>query len=96
MKDLYEIAEALLPGVRLDGASMPADPAIDVALIAYHGWETVRRAVGPESYARARSRDAVIGVEHLVAIMNGRPLTSIEGFLSSVVSWLERRDAQES
>jgi hypothetical protein len=69
---------------------MPSDPAIDAALVATE-WEALHRAVSPETYARAWSSDAPIGVEHLVAIMNGRPFVSVEGFLSAVVAWLEHR-----
>jgi hypothetical protein len=32
-------------------------------------------------------------VEHLVAIMNGRPLTNPDGFVRAVVAWLEEHDA---
>lgn len=73
--------------------AMPSDPAIDAAVMAHGSWEPVRQAVSAETYARARTWDAAVGVEHLVALMNGRPLTSVEGFLSAVVSWLERREA---
>ncbi|MCR3748128.1 aminoglycoside phosphotransferase family protein [Lentzea californiensis] len=73
---------------RLDMA-MPADPAIDAALMAWHGWESVRRAVSASTYRRARTWDALFGVEHLVATMNGRPMTSPDGFVSAIVPWLE-------
>jgi len=74
--------------------AMPGDPAIDTALMAYHGWDTVRQAVSPEEFVRARAWDAVVGVEHLVALMNGRPLTSPEGFVRAVVAWLERQSSR--
>lgn len=73
--------------------AMPGDPAIDTALMAYHGWETVKRSVSAHEYVRARAWDAIVGVEHLVALMNGRPLTSPDGFVRAVVAWLERREA---
>ncbi|WP_020660108.1 phosphotransferase family protein [Amycolatopsis benzoatilytica] len=69
--------------------AMPGDPALDAALMSWHGWETVRRAVPAETYRRARTWDALLGVEHLVACMNGRPMTSPDGFVRAVVPWLE-------
>ncbi|MGW6444927.1 phosphotransferase family protein [Lentzea sp. NPDC055074] len=74
--------------------AMPGDPAIDAALMAWHGWENVRRAVPGEVYRRARTWDALFGVEHLVATMNGRPMTSPDGFVSAIVPWLEADQSQ--
>lgn len=61
--------------------AMPADPAIDAAQMAWHGWDNVRRA---------RTWDALFGIGHLVATMNGRPMTSPDGFVAAIVPWLER------
>jgi aminoglycoside phosphotransferase (APT) family kinase protein len=69
--------------------AMPGDPALDAALMAWHGWDTVRRAVPAAVYHRARTWDALLGVGHLVATMNGRPMTSPDGFVRAVVPWLE-------
>ncbi|MGI5499727.1 aminoglycoside phosphotransferase family protein [Lentzea sp. CA-135723] len=69
--------------------AMPGDPAVDAACMAWHGWDTVRQAVSAPMYARARTWDALFGVEHLVATMNGRPMTSPDGFVSAIVPWLE-------
>ena len=69
--------------------AMPADPAIDAALMAWHGWDTVRRAVPADTYRRARTWDALFGVGHLVATMNGRPMTNPDGFVAAIVPWLE-------
>jgi aminoglycoside phosphotransferase (APT) family kinase protein len=69
--------------------AMPADPAIDAAQMAWHGWDNVRKAVSADTYRRARTWDAVFGVGHLVATMNGRPMTSPDGFIAAVVPWLE-------
>ncbi|TMS00008.1 phosphotransferase [Nonomuraea basaltis] len=66
------------------------DPAIDAALMAWHGWDTVRQAVDPETYRRARVYDAVFGVGHLVGVLDGRPLVNVEGFVRSIVAWLEK------
>ncbi|MFD4668110.1 aminoglycoside phosphotransferase family protein [Lentzea sp. NPDC058450] len=69
--------------------AMPGDPAVDAACMAWHGWDTVRHAVPSSVYARARTWDALFGIEHLVATMNGRPMTSPDGFVAAIVPWLE-------
>ena len=70
--------------------AMPGDPAIDAALMAWHGWDTVRRAVSADTYQRARTWDRLLGIGHLVACMNGRAMTSADGFVRAVVPWLEQ------
>ncbi|MGW6499505.1 phosphotransferase family protein [Nonomuraea angiospora] len=65
------------------------DPAVDAALMAWHGWDTVRLAVDPETYRRARAYDAPFGVGHLVGVLDGRPLTNVEGYVRSIVAWLD-------
>ncbi|PWK90335.1 phosphotransferase family enzyme [Lentzea atacamensis] len=82
-------ADGKLLGILDWDTAMPADPAIDAAQMAWHGWENVRRAVPATTYHRARTWDALFGVEHLVATMNGRPMTSPDGFISAIVPWLE-------
>ncbi|RDI30708.1 aminoglycoside phosphotransferase family protein [Lentzea flaviverrucosa] len=82
-------ADGRLLGVLDWDMAMPADPAIDAALMAWHGWENVRRAVSASTYRRTRTWDALFGVEHLVATMNGRPMTSPDGFVTAIVPWLE-------
>ncbi|MDX3664279.1 aminoglycoside phosphotransferase family protein [Streptomyces sp. ID05-26A] len=69
--------------------AMPGDPAVDAAQMAWHGWDNVRRAVSASTYHRARTWDALFGVGHLVATMNGRPMTNPDGFVSAIVPWLE-------
>ncbi len=69
--------------------AMPADPAIDAAFMAWHGWDNVRRAVSADTYRRARTWDALFGVGHLVATMNGRPMTNPDGFVAAIIPWLE-------
>ncbi|SEP80578.1 Phosphotransferase enzyme family protein [Lentzea xinjiangensis] len=69
--------------------AMPADPAIDAAQMSWHGWDNVRRAVPAVTYRRARTWDALFGAGHLVATMNGRPMTSPDGFVAAIVPWLE-------
>ncbi|MFI6740203.1 phosphotransferase family protein [Nonomuraea sp. NPDC050451] len=65
------------------------DSAIDAALMAWRGWDTIRMAVDAETYRRARAYDAPFGVGHLVGILDGRPLTNVEGYVRSIVAWLE-------
>jgi aminoglycoside phosphotransferase (APT) family kinase protein len=69
--------------------AMPADPAIDAAQMSWHGWHNVRRAVPASTYQRARTWDALFGIGHLVATMNGRPMTNPDGFVAAIVPWLE-------
>ncbi|HEX4815084.1 MAG TPA: phosphotransferase [Nonomuraea sp.] len=69
------------------------DPAVDAALMAWHGWDNVRKAVDPDTYRRARLYDAPFGVGHLVGVLDGRPLTNVEGYARSIVAWLENNDA---
>ncbi|GGQ22902.1 phosphotransferase [Streptosporangium pseudovulgare] len=66
------------------------DPAIDAALMAWHGWDTIKKAVDPETCRRARIYDAPFGVGHLVGVFDGRPLTNVEGYVRSIVAWLEK------
>jgi aminoglycoside phosphotransferase (APT) family kinase protein len=66
------------------------DPAVDAACMAWHGWDTVRRAVDPDTYERARIWDGLFGVEHFVAVLPGRPLANVESYVEHVVAWLER------
>ncbi|MDX8148069.1 aminoglycoside phosphotransferase family protein [Lentzea sp. BCCO 10_0061] len=84
-------ADGKLLGVLDWDMAMPADPAIDAAQMAWHGWDTVRRAVSETTYRRARTWDALFGIGHLVATMNGRPMTSPDGFVAAIVPWLERQ-----
>ncbi|QYN19159.1 aminoglycoside phosphotransferase family protein [Amycolatopsis sp. DSM 110486] len=82
-------ADGKLLGILDWDMAMPADPAIDAALMAWHGWDKVRRAVPAATYRRARTWDALFGVGHLVATMNGRPMTDPDGFVAAIVPWLE-------
>ncbi|MFI5615060.1 phosphotransferase family protein [Amycolatopsis sp. NPDC051903] len=82
-------ADGKLVGILDWDLAMPGDPAIDAALMAWHGWDNVRQAVSAQTYRRARVWDALLGVGHLVATMNGRALTNPDGFLAAVLPWLE-------
>ena len=82
-------ADGKLLGILDWDMAMAGDPAIDAAQMAWHGWDNVRRAVPADTYRRARTWDALFGVGHLVATMNGRPMTNPDGFVSAIIPWLE-------
>lgn len=87
--NIHWSADGKLLGILDWDMAMPADPAIDAAQMAWHGWDNVRRAVPAATYRRARTWDALFGIGHLVATMNGRPMTSPDGFVAAIVPWLE-------
>ncbi|WP_405180868.1 aminoglycoside phosphotransferase family protein [Nocardia sp. NBC_01377] len=87
--NIHWSAEGELLGILDWDLAMPGDPALDVAAMAWHGWDTVRRAVPAEMFHRAHTWDALLGVGHLVACMNGRPMTNPDSFVRAVVPWLE-------
>jgi aminoglycoside phosphotransferase (APT) family kinase protein len=69
-----------------------SDPAIDAALVAtWHGWDVLRAATDEETYRRAWAWDDAVGVGHLHAVFGGEPLSNVDGFVRSVVAWLEER-----
>lgn len=61
--------------------------------MAWHGWENVRAAVDEATYERARVCDALFGIGHLVAVLNGRPLSNVDSYVTHVVAWLEENAA---
>jgi aminoglycoside phosphotransferase (APT) family kinase protein len=69
-----------------------SDPAIDAALVAtWHGWDVLRAATDEETHRRARAWNDAVGVEHLHAVFGGKPLSHVDGFVRSVLGWLEER-----
>lgn len=67
------------------------DPALDAACLAWHGWDTVRRAVGGETYRRARVWAGTFGIEQVAAaIAAGDPPEVIERHVASAARWLDR------
>jgi aminoglycoside phosphotransferase (APT) family kinase protein len=65
------------------------DPAIDAACLAWHGWETVRRAVDATTYERARIWQATFGIEQVGAAMsNGEPAEVVTRYIDSANQWL--------
>ncbi|MFD8079747.1 phosphotransferase family protein [Streptomyces sp. NPDC059718] len=70
--------------------ALPFDPAIDAACMAWHGWGTIHDAVDHDTYRRARVWDQTFGIEHLIAVLPGKPLSNIDGYINHIVPWLER------
>ncbi|SDM28178.1 phosphotransferase family protein [Allokutzneria albata] len=68
------------------------DPAIDAALMAWHGWENVRGAVDEETYRRARTWDSTIGVGFLVSALYTRTLDKVDVFVEHIVRELQARE----
>ncbi|MFD3450619.1 phosphotransferase family protein [Streptomyces sp. NPDC058691] len=69
--------------------ALPFDPAIDAACMAWHGWDTVRRAVDAETYRRAKVWDQTFGIGHLIAVLPGKPLSNTDSYIDHIVPWLE-------
>jgi aminoglycoside phosphotransferase (APT) family kinase protein len=67
-----------------------SDPAIDAALVAsWHGWHVLRAATDENTHRRAWAWNNAVGAGHLHAVFAGRALSNIDGFVGSVVAWLE-------
>jgi aminoglycoside phosphotransferase (APT) family kinase protein len=68
--------------------AQPYDPAVDVACLAWHGWDTVRAAVDADTYARARVWFRTFGLEQVSAalLLGDAP----ERYVDRAVAWLER------
>ncbi|MEV6895991.1 phosphotransferase [Amycolatopsis sp. NPDC051372] len=94
-ENVHWTEDGKLVGVLDWDLALPFDPAIDAACMAWHGWHHVRGAVGGKTYQRAQVWDAVFGVEHLVAVLNGRRLANVDSYVAHIVAWLER-DADRS
>jgi len=69
--------------------ALPFDPAIDAACMAWHGWDTIRSAVDHATYQRARIWDQTFGIEHLIAVLPGKPLSNVDSYVNHIVPWLE-------
>jgi aminoglycoside phosphotransferase (APT) family kinase protein len=69
----------------------PFDQAVDVACLAFFGWDSVRAAVDPTTYARARTWSRTFGIEQIVAaVLNDDPRSSVDGFVEATVRWLDQ------
>lgn len=87
-------ADGKLTGVLDWDMAILSDPAIDGALVAtWHGWPVLRAATDEETYRRSWAWNDAVGVEHLHAVFAGQPLTHADGFVSSVLAWLQKRDS---
>lgn len=69
--------------------ALPFDPAINAATMAWHGWHTIRHAVDHDTYQRARTWNQTFGIEHLIAVLPGKPLTNIDSYINHIIPWLE-------
>lgn len=78
-----------LTGVLDWDLALPFDPAIDAACMAWHGWDTIRKAVDHDTYRRARIWDQTFGIEHLIAVLPGKPLSNVDSYVNHIVPWLE-------
>ncbi|MDX3076599.1 phosphotransferase family protein [Streptomyces sp. MI02-7b] len=70
-------------------AALAFDPAVDAACMAWHGWDTLRRAVDPDTYRRARIWDQTFGIGHLIAVLPGTSLANVDSYVDHIVPWLE-------
>lgn len=90
-------ADGRLTGVLDWDMAVLSDPAIDAALVAtWHGWDVLGAATDEGTCRRARAWNDAVGVGHLHAVLGGRPLSNVDGFVRSVVAWLEERDRAEA
>jgi aminoglycoside phosphotransferase (APT) family kinase protein len=71
--------------------AQPFDPAVDAACLAWHGWPTLRAAVDPEVYARARVWAMTFGLEQVaVALLRGATGRVLAEQVAQAVAWLDR------
>ncbi len=75
--------------------AQPFDPAVDAACLAWHGWPTLRRAVDPDTYARARTWYLTFGLDQIaVALLRGDPPRVMAEQVAQAVAWLDRTTRQ--
>jgi aminoglycoside phosphotransferase (APT) family kinase protein len=66
------------------------DPALDAALLAWHGWDNIRRGVDAETYRRAGVWERLFGVGHVAAVLNGRTAPWYpDRYAGSIARWLD-------
>lgn len=68
------------------------DPAVDVACLAWHGWDTVRTVIDDDpTYERARTWYRVFGLEQIAAaLLAGLPQDEVDAIVHDITAWLER------
>jgi aminoglycoside phosphotransferase (APT) family kinase protein len=71
--------------------AQPFDPAVDAACLAWHGWPTLREAVDPQTYQRARTWYLTFGLDQVaVSLLRGDPARVLAEQVAQAVAWLER------
>ncbi|GAA5181944.1 hypothetical protein GCM10023322_17770 [Rugosimonospora acidiphila] len=75
--------------------AQPFDPAVDAACLAWHGWSTLREAVDPQTYQRARIWYLTFGLDQVaVSLLRGDPARVLAEQVAQAVAWLERTTQQ--
>lgn len=68
----------------------PFDPAVDVACLAWFGWDEVRSVVDGATYDRARTWWRTFGVEQVVAaVLAGEPAATVDQHVAATARWLD-------
>jgi Ser/Thr protein kinase RdoA (MazF antagonist) len=71
--------------------AQPFDPAVDAGCLSWHGWDTLRAAVEPGVYARARAWYLTFGLEQVaVALLRADPPRVLADTVAQAVAWLDR------
>lgn len=66
------------------------DPAVDVACLAWHGWDTVRGITDRETYRRAVTWYRVFGLEQIAAdLLSDGPADRLDQTIDRTTEWLE-------
>lgn len=89
-ENVHWAEDGSLVGVLDWDLAQPFDQAVDVACLAWHGWDTVRAAVDAETYARARAWQPVFPLEQIVAaVLNGEPPEILDRYVRGVSDVLD-------
>lgn len=89
--------DGTLSGVLDWDLASASDPAIDVACLAWFGWPTVRAITSPSTYRRARTWQAVFGLEQVsAALLADRPEPAVDAAVTRAANWLRRTAADPS
>lgn len=68
----------------------PFDPAVDVACLAWFGWDEVRAVVDGATYDRARTWWRTFGIEQVVAaVLAGEPAATVDQHVAATARWLD-------
>lgn len=71
--------------------AQPFDPAVDAACLSWHGWSTLREAVDPQTYQRARTWYLTFGLDQVaVSLLRGDPARVLAEQVAQAVAFLER------